>query len=823
MKLTLTVTVIIFFSVASLCQITTVQSGSWGSSPTWSGGVLPTYLDDVIIGAGHVISVDDSLAVCKTITFGDTSSHLDMNDNSTLSVYGDFIIFSNDHNVFFSGWSSLNAVVKLVGDGNQFLKGFKHLGPSTSFRDLIIDKPSGIVYTDTTAFLTLGIQNRLEIVRGEFILWDQDDIEGRYAMSVNMGAEPQIIIHPAGTFTMRGVTSHIRKNTNNEQIGKMTIYGNATFATTSSNKINIKDINIESGGRLNITTGWSSLRLNPGTITVKPGGMIRNSTTTNVWVDSAVVDLKTGGSYETIASSTVFPPHFINRGTVRYSRNSSASDQTIADMDYYRLEFSFAASNTKKNWMIAANRIIEDSLEINNTAQVILNTTAPSPVTVTVGKTMRLTSGTFNNTNASANLLLADSAEVSRATGQITNTPLFTGNHTVRYTSSVSSVTTGPELPTDGKLLNLIIYSPDQTVTLGNNSLLTGALTLSTGAFDNNGSGDDLNLSLSNGAYIRRALGTLLNPPYCEDKINIEYISTVGHVITGVELPDNPLKINDIYVTGSQGASLDRDLKFSGTLHLIGSRLQTKEYKVILQPGNTLDEQNGVTVYGNVESARNVQANSTENFSNIGFSLTSGQTAPGLTTVVRRTDDSVLTFGVRRQFTVSPETNTGLNATVSYRYTDQEAVNYFEQNLALYSTQNGSEWTKMGGTVDTFNNTITLSGVNSFYTICASDKDNPTGIAGDNTLPQSYEMITAYPNPFNPSTTIRFSLKESGTVKLKIYDSMGSEVGLLYYGYMSAGESKEIRFNAAALGSGTYFAVAESAGRIIVSKISLIK
>jgi len=54
-------------------------------------------------------------------------------------------------------------------------------------------------------------------------------------------------------------------------------------------------------------------------------------------------------------------------------------------------------------------------------------------------------------------------------------------------------------------------------------------------------------------------------------------------------------------------------------------------------------------------------------------------------------------------------------------------------------------------------------------------------------LPKEYALHTAYPNPFNPITSIRFDLPEESIVVLKIYDLMGREVKTLIDGTENAG------------------------------------
>ena len=71
------------------------------------------------------------------------------------------------------------------------------------------------------------------------------------------------------------------------------------------------------------------------------------------------------------------------------------------------------------------------------------------------------------------------------------------------------------------------------------------------------------------------------------------------------------------------------------------------------------------------------------------------------------------------------------------------------------------------------------------------------------TTPESFSLDTAYPNPFNPATTIRFGLQESASVRLTVYDMLGREVRRLVDEFRAAG-SHEVTFDAQGLPSGTY-------------------
>jgi len=70
-------------------------------------------------------------------------------------------------------------------------------------------------------------------------------------------------------------------------------------------------------------------------------------------------------------------------------------------------------------------------------------------------------------------------------------------------------------------------------------------------------------------------------------------------------------------------------------------------------------------------------------------------------------------------------------------------------------------------------------------------------------IPAQYELAQNYPNPFNPSTTIRFALKESGPVKLIVYDVSGREVARLLDKNLDAGKH-DVAFRAEGLSTGLY-------------------
>jgi catechol 2,3-dioxygenase-like lactoylglutathione lyase family enzyme len=89
-------------------------------------------------------------------------------------------------------------------------------------------------------------------------------------------------------------------------------------------------------------------------------------------------------------------------------------------------------------------------------------------------------------------------------------------------------------------------------------------------------------------------------------------------------------------------------------------------------------------------------------------------------------------------------------------------------------------------------------------------------------VPYRFELAQNYPNPFNPSTKIHYTLKNSGNVRLSVYDLLGREVAVLVNGVRAAG-SHEVTFSRPDLGSGVYFYKLQSGGQVMTKKMVLLR
>ena len=89
-------------------------------------------------------------------------------------------------------------------------------------------------------------------------------------------------------------------------------------------------------------------------------------------------------------------------------------------------------------------------------------------------------------------------------------------------------------------------------------------------------------------------------------------------------------------------------------------------------------------------------------------------------------------------------------------------------------------------------------------------------------LPTITRLLPNYPNPFNPSTNLRFDLAQTGNVELSVYNILGQKVATLVDQRMTAGQHT-ITFDASRLGSGLYLGVLRTDQTTRTIKMNLIK
>jgi hypothetical protein len=124
--------------------------------------------------------------------------------------------------------------------------------------------------------------------------------------------------------------------------------------------------------------------------------------------------------------------------------------------------------------------------------------------------------------------------------------------------------------------------------------------------------------------------------------------------------------------------------------------------------------------------------------------------------------------------------------------------------------------------VASFSISIAGNAQQSSTKILASDcHSTPTSIH-QNSVVSSYTLLMSYPNPFNPTTTIRYSIPQTALVTLKVFDDVGRIVATLVNEKKEAGEHS-VLFDATKLGSGIYICRLITSDNVLTNKLVLLK
>ena len=101
--------------------------------------------------------------------------------------------------------------------------------------------------------------------------------------------------------------------------------------------------------------------------------------------------------------------------------------------------------------------------------------------------------------------------------------------------------------------------------------------------------------------------------------------------------------------------------------------------------------------------------------------------------------------------------------------------------------------------------------------------DQPIGIQEPNQPnPSHFTLYNNFPNPFNPTTTIEFSIPQTEFVTVKVYNIAGHEITTLINDELSIG-NHSIQWNGSHQPSGVYIVQIESSGFVQTRKMVLLK
>jgi hypothetical protein len=188
------------------------------------------------------------------------------------------------------------------------------------------------------------------------------------------------------------------------------------------------------------------------------------------------------------------------------------------------------------------------------------------------------------------------------------------------------------------------------------------------------------------------------------------------------------------------------------------------------------------------------------------------------------TDNSILTYGVQYGVTDSASAVNALSdsTTIAFRVAlvDNQTgevlgvfdnVTFNSENVLLYNNIGYQvDLTGIGNRTLIFKLVVTTN-AECDYSISNRFSDSETLNKGGykhvtykGNLPvKDYALEQNFPNPFNPTTTIKYQIPKQGNVTIKVYDILGSEVATLINDQQNEGRY-EVKFDAGSLASGVY-------------------
>ena len=160
-----------------------------------------------------------------------------------------------------------------------------------------------------------------------------------------------------------------------------------------------------------------------------------------------------------------------------------------------------------------------------------------------------------------------------------------------------------------------------------------------------------------------------------------------------------------------------------------------------------------------------------------------------------------------------------------------ESVNSNFTILSQHNIQSGSVWKLDGNSFEIaeINPVINITNNSFSYTLPAGSvchfvlETDAVNVEEENQFPENY-FLTAYPNPFNPGTTISWHSPVGSWQTIKIFNTLGQEVETIVNEYLEAGNHSKLYIANSTLTSGVYFAILNSnSGIISTQKLILLK
>jgi hypothetical protein len=768
--------------------------GAWNSASTWQGGGVPPDNADVVILGSDSVYVTAATS-CESITV-QAGGKLNLTASSAAMTAGSLTLGANS---FFYNSSSSSS---LVGSGANYnldnSSTVVHIGSGTvgtgnnlTFGNLVIQRSSGV-----TAGGSLVINGDLSI---------NNNAVGTTFRGTNAALGTQTHTVFGNVYVNTGTLSAIDVGgpaiictwniAGNVYIGSTSRFG--PFSSANADGIGIFNIEgdlIIDGGRLQ---AGSSSTAGPGTGIINLSG--------NLTILSGLIATNSTGSLAInfVGSSpqTVTMGIDINFGTTF--------------VDTIKAGSSVIFNNGGFLWgsSVGGDFVVDGSLEMSDSSAV----TGAGNFSLNDGAVLKIGS--------------ADGISSSEITGNIkvTGSRTFSSQAIYHYVGNLPQIT-GDGLPAAAK--NLTINKSAESVTLSSDVTITEGLSVLSGDLDLNGK----TITLAGGAMLTETAGNTVK-------------GTTGKIVTTANI-NAPASLN----AAGLGAMITSSANFGSTViertHAAASGNSNEGiFRVFkITPANNSSLNASLRFYYDASELNGIAESDLRMFrSELGTDGTwffAGGTVNAADNYVELSgilDFSYWTLGsVSAQIPVElvsfAAVPTNENVLLKWK-TATETSNYgFDVERRLFDDTKTSQWVKLGFVPG--NGTTTEPKEYSFidYSILAGVYEyriKQIDYSGDfsyseivkvevNNIPVNFALHQNFPNPFNPSTTIKFEIPQAVKVNISVFNSIGQKVATIIDRNLEAGRYTET-FDASGLPSGTFIYRMTAGVSTIIKKMLLLK
>jgi len=862
----LTSMLVLTFTQAFATTKTSIKTGTWNTATIWDGGIAPATGDDIIIASGDTVTLNANMAVLKSLTINSGGIFITASSYTvsctTMTVNG---TYKNGSTGTITHYGTIT-----VNSGGTY----QHAQNGGTVPTATWNVNSTLLVTGVTSSVVSGITGQ---TLGNLTWRCTGQTSGSSAMSGFLTVAGNLTIDTTGSYSFRVQATPMNVT------GNVYLNGGILFVGgTNTKRLNVGGNVIISGGIFELAAGSTtgSLMVN-GNFSLTGSGILRASgsskTDSIVFNGSGIQTYTTGG---TIANDSIL--YFVNSGSTLQMATASTiiagpgsftlwSGATLGITSSAGITLAPSATGSiqtgTRTFSTGANYIYNGSsaqvtgnglpntvsnLTVNNTNGVTLSagTTVTNSLTIGPGSILdaagfTLSAGSYSNsgtvrfsgaTNGVAigtgtveyygnsqtiaagtynNLILSGTGTVDLSSVTVNGTLSITGNVTATLPSGLTNLTINNS--SGLTLNNPMTISGTLTFTLGN--LLIGNNNLTLGGAVS-GAADGRCIVTNGNGVISRAIATgdnFIFPVGTSARYNpVAFTSPLGGTYTAA------------LVAGEDPPTADNTKTCMRTWTITGTNPADVTFTW------NSDDMGGFCVPLSCTAWRYNESAWTE----MG-GLTSGSAPTYTTTLTGVASFSPWTIGNSGSL---PVELTSFTAVLQGTSTLLKWSTATETNNSGFQIERSVEGSGVWAEVAFVNGAGTSSSPKTYsyedknlapgkyiYRIKQIDNDGkfkyytatmPKVDAGVSTILQ---LCGNYPNPFNPTTTVQFSVPQDGYASLKVYNMLGQEVETLFSGMAKAGHYIQATFNASRLASGIYFARLQYSGKSLIQRMLLTK